>query len=115
MRAQLIAMIPAGFVTATGTRHLGDLPRYLRAIELRLERLPANPTRDRDWMRTVTEVSADYADLVASLPPQRRSDPDVREIRWMVEELRVSFFAQELRTPYPVSDVRVYKAIDAIG
>ncbi len=115
MRAQLVALVQPGFVTRTGHRHLDDLPRYLKAIDLRLERLPANPTRDRDWMGRVAEVRAEYADLVADLPPGRRGDADVTEIRWMIEELRISLFAQEIKTRYPVSETRVYKAMDAIA
>ena len=114
MRAQLVALVQPGFVTRTGHRHLEDLRRYLKAIDLRLERLPANPTRDRDWMGRVAEVRGEYADLVADLPPGRRGDADVTEIRWMIEELRISLFAQEIKTRYPVSETRVYKAMDAI-
>jgi ATP-dependent RNA helicase HrpA len=114
MRAQLFALIKPGFVTATGPAHLDDLPRYLRGIGRRLERLPGNPARDRDWLEQVREVRGEYDDVLAALPPIRRDDPDVREIRWMIEELRISLFAQELRTPYPVSAVRIYRAIDAL-
>jgi ATP-dependent helicase HrpA len=114
MRAQLFALIRPGFVTATGPGHLDDLPRYLRGIGRRLERLPANPARDRDWMGQVREVQAEYDDLLAALPPSSRGAPEVREIRWMIEELRISLFAQDLRTPYPVSAKRIYKAIDAL-
>ena len=114
MRAQLVALTAPGFVTATGARHLADLPRYLTGIGRRLERLPANPARDRDWMAEVAEVRAEYDDLRASLPPSRRDSDEVREVRWMIEELRISLFAQELRTPYPVSAVRLYKVMDQL-
>jgi ATP-dependent helicase HrpA len=114
MRGQLVALIQPGFVTRTGLHRLHDLPRYLRGIELRLERLPANPVRDRDWMARVGEVRAEYAELLAALPPHRREDADVREIPWMIEELRISLFAQELRTPHPISEVRIYRAMDAL-
>ncbi|MGZ4745305.1 MAG: DUF3418 domain-containing protein, partial [Oryzihumus sp.] len=53
-------------------------------------------------------------DLLASLPPTRRAADDVRDLRWMVEELRVSLFAQTLGTAYPVSEKRIYKAMDAV-
>ncbi len=115
MRAQLVALIQPGFVTAAGAAHLGDLPRYLRGIDLRLQRLPANPTRDRDWMARVAAVRAEFQELLAALPPARREDPDVREVRWMLEELRISFFAQELRTPYPISEVRLYRVLDDLA
>ncbi|HEX6872597.1 MAG TPA: ATP-dependent RNA helicase HrpA, partial [Micromonosporaceae bacterium] len=114
MRAQLVALIRPGFVTATGPRHLSDLPRYLTAIGRRLAKLPANPARDRDWMDEVHQVQREYDEVLATLAPSRRDDPDVREIRWMIEELRVSLFAQDLRTAYPVSAVRIYRALDAL-
>jgi ATP-dependent helicase HrpA len=114
MRAQLFALIRPGFVTAAGPAHLDDLPRYLRGIGVRLERLPGNPARDRDWLAQVREVQAEYDDLLAGLSPTAREAPEVREIRWMIEELRISLFAQELRTPYPISPKRIYKALDAL-
>ena len=114
MRAQLVALIQPGFVTATGTRHLSDLPRYLKAIGRRLEKLPTNQVRDREWMDQVIEVRAEYDDLLAALPPHRRGEDAVREIRWMIEEFRVSLFAQELRAAYPVSEVRLFRAMDQL-
>jgi ATP-dependent helicase HrpA len=114
MRAQLVGLIQPGFVTTTGVRHLADLPRYLTGIGRRFERLAANPARDRDWMAEVAEVRAEYEDLRAALPPVRRDADEVRELRWMIEELRISLFAQELRTPYAVSAVRLFRAMDAL-
>jgi ATP-dependent helicase HrpA len=63
-------------------------------------------------MATVHEVRAAYDELLAVVAPDRALDPGVAEIRWMIEELRVSFFAQGLRTRYPVSEKRIYRAID---
>ncbi|NUR92112.1 MAG: ATP-dependent RNA helicase HrpA, partial [Nonomuraea sp.] len=102
VRDQLGRLVFDGFVTATGTRRLSDLLRYLRAIERRLTKLPEEPWRDEEWMDRVHKVEDDYADLLRHLHPARRGDPDVTEIRWMIEELRVSFFAQTLGTPTPV-------------
>jgi len=114
MRSQLVSLISPGFVTATGVPRLSDLPRYLRGIGIRLQRLPTNPGRDRQWLAEVNDVRAEYDDLLAALPPYRRDAPDVVAIRWMIEELRISLFAQELRTPYPISPVRIYRALDAL-
>jgi ATP-dependent helicase HrpA len=114
MRAQLFALIRPGFVTATGVSRLPDLPRYLRGISVRLSRLPGNVERDRSWMEQVHDVASEYESVVAALPPHRRDAPDVVAARWMIEELRISLFAQELRTPYPVSPVRIYRALDAL-
>jgi ATP-dependent helicase HrpA len=114
MRAQLVALIQPGFVAAAGWRHLRDLPRYLTGIGRRLDRLATNPARDRQWLEEVAEVRAEYDDLLAALPPGRADDEDVRDVRWMIEELRISLFAQELRTPYPISPVRIYRVLDGL-
>ncbi|HEX3815932.1 MAG TPA: ATP-dependent RNA helicase HrpA [Mycobacteriales bacterium] len=109
MRAQLDGLIHRGFISAAGLSRLGDLPRYLQAIEQRLDKLPANPQRDRDWMLRVQAVQQSYQDLIDQMPADH---PAIMRIRWMIEELRVSYFAQTLGTPIPVSDKRIYRAID---
>ncbi|WP_184616789.1 ATP-dependent RNA helicase HrpA [Sphaerisporangium krabiense] len=103
-----------GFVTATGLRRLPDLQRYLRAVERRLEKLPDDPYRDHERMLKLDEMRLAYDDLLGRLPPARRSEDAVVEIRWMLEELRVSYFAQTLGTPYPISDKRITKAMDRL-
>ncbi|WP_229398041.1 ATP-dependent RNA helicase HrpA [Micromonospora okii] len=112
VRAQLSGLVHAGFVTETGYARLPDLLRYLTAIERRLDRLPGNPQRDRQQQDRVAAVQKEYADLLAALPPSRRGSAAVRQIRWMIEELRVNVFAQALGTPYPVSEQRIYRAMD---
>jgi len=59
-------------------------------------------------------VQKEYADLIANLAPARRQETAVRQIRWMIEELRVNVFAQALGTPYPVSEQRIYRAMDDV-
>jgi ATP-dependent helicase HrpA len=113
VRTQLAALIHPGFVTDTGWARLGDLPRYLAAVERRLDRLVQDPARDRAGMARIALVRQEYDEMLAGLPPARRRTPAVREIRWMIEELRVNVFAQALGTPYPVSEQRIYKAMDA--
>ncbi|WP_327090818.1 ATP-dependent RNA helicase HrpA [Nonomuraea sp. NBC_01738] len=115
IRDQLGKLVFAGFVAATGVKRLSDVSRYLRAIERRLQKLPEEPWRDEEWMDRVHKVEDDYAELLAKLPPARRGDADVREIRWMIEELRVSFFAQTLGTPTPVSEKRIAKAMEKLA
>ncbi|MBB5827561.1 ATP-dependent RNA helicase HrpA [Micromonospora carbonacea] len=112
IRAQLSGLVHKGFVTETGYSRLPDLLRYLTAIERRLDRLPGNPQRDRQQQDRVAAVQKEYADLLAALPPGRRGSAAVRQIRWMIEELRVNVFAQALGTPYPVSEQRIYRAMD---
>ncbi|MFI6266742.1 ATP-dependent RNA helicase HrpA [Micromonospora sp. NPDC051006] len=112
IRAQLSGLVHAGFLTETGYARLPDLLRYLTAIERRLERLPQNPQRDRQQQDRVATVRKEYDDMLAALSPARRQEAAVREIRWMIEELRVNVFAQALGTPYPVSEQRIYRAMD---
>jgi ATP-dependent helicase HrpA len=108
VRAQLSRLVFPGFVTAAGARRLPDVLRYLRAIERRLERLPEDPYRDRERMQQIQQVEARYVRARDARP----GEPKIREVRWMIEELRVSFFAQQLGTAYPVSEKRILKALD---
>jgi ATP-dependent helicase HrpA len=111
MRAQLAGLIYPGFAAATGYRRLPHLTRYLRGIERRLDKLPENPARDAANMAIAQRVEQACRQAVADLPPARRNDPDVTEIRWMLSELRVSLFAQTLGTPAPVSENRILTAL----
>ncbi|MEE6259093.1 ATP-dependent RNA helicase HrpA [Plantactinospora sonchi] len=114
IRAQLSGLVHRGFVTQTGYARLGDLPRYLTAIERRLDRLPQNPGRDREQQARIAQVQKEYQEMLAALPPARQGEEAVREIRWMIEELRVNVFAQALGTPYPISEQRIYRAMDLV-
>jgi ATP-dependent helicase HrpA len=112
IQAQVNRLLPPGFVTATGTAHLADLTRYLTATRRRLEQLPNAPKTDRDRMARVHAVRDAYDELLRALPAVRKTSPDVVEIGWQIEELRVSLWAQQLGTPRPVSEQRIYRAID---
>jgi ATP-dependent helicase HrpA len=113
IRAQLGRLIhPHHFVTATGWRQLPHLPRYLKAIVHRLDRLPGNLTRDQQLTRSVQEIQAEYDELRAEHPVGGPADEGLTAIRWMIEELRVNYFAQALGTAYPVSDKRIFRALD---
>lgn len=114
IRAQLASLLPPGFVRATGARHLADLTRYLLAVGRRLERLPQGLNADRERMARVAAVRDAYDRLRQSLPPARAAAEDVRDIGRMIEELRVSLWAQQLGTARPVSEQRIYRAIDAV-
>jgi ATP-dependent helicase HrpA len=114
VRAQLKELIHPGFVAQTGLRRLPDLLRYLKAVERRLVKLPDDPVRDRDRTGAVIRMQDAYAELLAELPPERRDEEGVLQIRWMIEELRVSLWAQPLGTPYSVSEQRILKAVDAL-
>jgi len=114
MRRQLAGLIQPGFIAETGARRLPDLLRYLRAINRRVEKLPASPARDAERMATVHRVTEDYQQTLADLPPARRSSPDAQAVRWMIEELRVSLFAQTLGTAGSVSEQRIHRALDQL-
>ncbi|WP_373316880.1 ATP-dependent RNA helicase HrpA [Streptomyces sulfonofaciens] len=113
VRDQLAALVGPGFVTATGLARLPDLMRYLVAADRRLQQMPANAQRDSTRMAKIHEMRDEYAWLLEQLPKGRPVPQEVRDIRWMIEELRVSYFAHALGTAYPVSDKRIIKAIDA--
>ena len=114
MRGQLSGLIYPGFVSATGARRLADLVRYLQAITRRLDKAPESPARDAERMAAVHRVAGDYADVLAELPPSRRQTADVQAVRWMIEEFRVSLFAQVLGTRGPVSEQRIERALDQL-
>ncbi|MEU9565639.1 ATP-dependent RNA helicase HrpA [Streptomyces sp. NPDC048161] len=112
-RDQLAALVPPGFVTKTGLHRLPDLMRYLVAVDRRLQQMPTAVQRDTTRMEKVHEMQDEYAWLLEQMPQGRPVPQEVLDIRWMIEELRVSYFAHALGTAYPVSDKRIVKAIDA--
>jgi ATP-dependent helicase HrpA len=105
---QLQRLVPKRFLISTPYAQLQHLPRYLKAITLRLEKWRGDPARDAARMAELRPQEQRYWRLVA----ERKGATDARmqEFRWLLEELRVSFFAQELRTPQPVSIKRLDKA-----
>ena len=111
IRMQFASLIHPGFIGDTGPRRLADLIRYLRAIWQRLDKMGADPVRDGERMAGVHRVAGAYAETVRALPPARRDGQDVQAIRWMIEELRVSLFAQTVGTPAPVSEKRIRTAL----
>ncbi|MEV2277993.1 ATP-dependent RNA helicase HrpA [Nocardiopsis sp. NPDC049922] len=114
VQGQLGDLVCDGFVTRTGVSRVDDLHRYLRGVEYRLTKLPENPRRDQVNMAKVEQMRQAVRKVVGALPAGRSADADVVELRWMLEEYRISLFAQELRTAYPVSDKRIMKAVEAV-
>ena len=104
---QLQRLVPKNFLAATPWAALQHFPRYLKAIVLRLEKLRADPARDAQRMQEARAQDQRFWRLVAERKGQQ--DARLQELRWLLEELRVSFFAQELRTPQPVSVKRLDK------
>ncbi|EST37659.1 RNA helicase [Streptomycetaceae bacterium MP113-05] len=113
VREQLAGLICDGFVTKHGAGRLPDLMRYLIAADRRLQQLPSNAERDRTRMAKVKDMHDEYLWLLEQFPAGRPVPKAAHDIRWMVEELRVSYFAHALGTAYPVSDKRIMKAVDA--
>jgi len=101
MREDLKDLLPADFLERTPFEHLKYLPRYLKALLVRAERADLNPSRDKQRAEQIRP----YLELVRNAPSKLPPD-----FRWMVEEFRVSLFAQELGTAYPISAARLDKA-----
>ena len=114
IKRQLSNLVYKGFVADSGYKRLADVYRYLLAIEKRIEKLMGNVTKDRQSMNIIEEVENQYEKWVNSLPQIVRSKDSVINIRWMIEELRVNLFAQQLGTPYPISPKRVKQQIELV-
>ena len=110
LRDQLAELLAPGFVRQTGKARLAHFPRYLRAMRLRAERLRHDPARDQARMLAVQLYWRDYLKLRA----ERGDDPALDELRWLIEELRVSTFAQELKTAATVSPKRLAKLVEGL-
>ena len=117
VRDQLSALVPPGFVSATPAARLPHLVRYLRAALLRIEKAPANPAADdsRAWqVAEVGERLESAREEASTRPWDSRTAATLEEARWMVEELRVSLFAQQLGTDGKVSVKRIDKLLSTI-
>lgn len=110
IRAQLSHLVRPGFFSATPWEQLGQLPRYLKAMQLRLDKYGKSPERDAKHAASVAALWKRYEDRLEKETKAGAVDPRLAAFRWHIEELRVSLFAQELKTPYPVS----YKRLDKI-
>ena len=115
MKSQITGLIYQGFVQKSGYARLPDLLRYLQAIDKRMDKLAQDVNRDRAAMLRVEQVQQAYQQLLAKLPKSKPISDEVAEIRYMIEELRVSLFAQQLGTKYQVSDKRILNLITNIS
>ncbi|MCL2542993.1 MAG: ATP-dependent RNA helicase HrpA [Nocardioidaceae bacterium] len=116
LRSQLGRLVHAGFVGEAGSERLGRYPAYLRAMRIRRERLAesgAAAYKDREAMDRIGPLQDAYLHRVEALPPGRPPGPGLRAVRWMLEEYRISLWAQQVGTSGSVSDVRIRKALDA--
>jgi ATP-dependent helicase HrpA len=113
MQAQLQGLVHKRFIAETDYSQLAHFPRYLKAMNVRLEKLRANPARDAQLMAEWQTAATQFQRTVKN-QPLKNLDPRMIEFRWMLEELRVSLFAQELRTPMPVSSKRLQKVWESM-
>jgi ATP-dependent helicase HrpA len=111
VRIQIRRLIYDGFLTGLGADRLADVHRYLEAIDRRLARLPEDPGRDEQLMHRVQALEAEFDDLQEALPPSR----SITDIAWMLQELRVSLFAQTLGTREKVSEKRIRSALTDVA
>ena len=110
LRAQRDALVHPGFFSRTPWSRLAHLPRYLKALDRRLAKYVENPARDAKHAQAVADLWQRYAQRHAANAAARKGEPALEDFRWQIEELKVSLFAQELRTPQPVSYKRLEKA-----
>ncbi|KQV40940.1 ATP-dependent RNA helicase HrpA [Massilia sp. Root335] len=113
MQAQLQGLVHKRFIAETEYSQLAHFPRYLKAMNVRLEKLRGNPARDAQLMAEWQAAATQFQRTVKN-QPLKNLDPRMIEFRWMLEELRVSLFAQELRTPMPVSSKRLQKVWESM-
>jgi ATP-dependent helicase HrpA len=111
VRGQLSGLVHAGFAGIAGLARLRRMPMYLAGALHRVARLPDNPGRDRTWQTEVEQATALYLDAGGTLPLTAEAPPRLNEVRWMLEELRLSLFAQHLGAAGPVSVPRIRKAL----
>lgn len=111
LRAQLSGLVFPGFVRAVGLSRLAHYPRYLSAAAARVAGLTENPGRDRQRLTEFERAAAAYRDAGGTVPPAPDASPALRTVRWLLEEYRVSLFAQQLGTAEPVSLQRITKAL----
>ncbi|MBY0268267.1 MAG: ATP-dependent RNA helicase HrpA [Burkholderiales bacterium] len=110
VRAQCQRLVCKGFFNATPWPQLTHLPRYLQAMRMRLAKFPANAERDAKHAASIAQLWGRYEMRLDQQQKAGMVDPRLLEFRWHIEELRVSLYAQELKTPYPVS----YKRLDKL-
>ena len=112
--AQLARLVRPGFVASTGPMHLPDVLRYVKAIEFRLGKLPEAPHKDQAHLRDVLALERRYTDLLRRTP-RGAITAEMVEVGWMLEELRVSVFAQSLGAARGTSATRIVKALQTLG
>jgi len=114
MRQHLGRLVHRGFIAEAGAEALRQYPRYLAGLVERRHRLDAAPAKDLELMARVTEFQQGWEQRIATLPPGRPPGAGLEQLRWLVEEYRVSLWAQHLGTAVPVSDTRLRKLMSTL-
>jgi ATP-dependent helicase HrpA len=115
IKAHVEGLVFKGFVSQSGHHRLDDISRYLSAILRRMEKLPVDPNQDRLKMIELEKINEAYQSLLAKQSKTKALGDDVVAVRWMIEELKVSLFAQNLKTAFPVSSKRVLSHIKSLA
>jgi len=115
MKQQLNQLVYRGFLQQTSWQHLQQYPRYLKALSKRLDKLSHAATRDQQQMAEMRELQTNWQQRHAAIMKKGQQDERLEEIGWMLQELRISLFAQELKTAYPVSAKRIQKRWRELG
>lgn len=115
IKQQLNRLVYRGFLQQTPWQHLQQFPRYLRGISMRLEKLGQAAARDQQRMAEMRELQSNWQQRDTAVTKKGQVDDRLEEIRWMLQELRVSLFAQELKTVYPISGKRIHKRWRELG
>ena len=113
IKQHLDSLVFNGFVSDIGARRLSDWQRYIEGIVRRIEKLPIDPTKDRLHQLNVEKVYSEYTKRLQKIPAGLPVPDELKDVRWMIEELRVSFFAQQLGTAIPISTKRIISQLDA--
>lgn len=114
IKQQLSHLVYPGFVRDTPAAWLKEMPRLLKAVELRLEKLPGQVQKDRVWSGELANLWSQYQTRLNKHGQEGKRDPQLEVYRWLLEEYRVSLFAQQLGTKVPVSDKRLSKQWSAV-
>ena len=114
IKTHLSALVYPGFVTDFGVPRLKDWRRYIQGLMRRLEKVPVDPNKDKLHQRSIVQVNERYLSLLNVVPKGKRPAIELLEVRWMIEELRVSLFAQQLGTKSPISVKRITQYMDKL-
>jgi ATP-dependent helicase HrpA len=114
MKAQVERLMSRGFIGEAGAIQLREFPRYLAAVQHRRARLDEQVARDRQLMDQMADLQDAWLHQIAALPAGRPPSAGQRAVRWLLEEYRVSLWAQHLGTKGSVSDQRIRKALSAL-